>query len=111
VIREFVANTTRPQSYTPALPILIVLEQIADFHKTFHILPDSTPVLSKLLELVHKVTVGGKQIHDANIVATMLAYGIEELLTHNVADFELYHPFIRILPLTARMPGEYTVES
>ena len=31
-------------------------------------------------------SVGGRQIHDANIVATMLAYGELRLLTFNVAD-------------------------
>ena len=30
---------------------------------------------------------GGRQIHDANIIATMLAYGELRLLTFNVADF------------------------
>jgi predicted nucleic acid-binding protein len=99
VIREYVANATRPQSYTPALPIHAVLKQVEDFRKTFHILPDSPAVLSRLLELVNNVAVGGKQIHDANIVATMLAYKIEELLTHNLTDFQRYHSFIRILPL------------
>jgi predicted nucleic acid-binding protein len=29
----------------------------------------------------------GKQIHDANIVATMLAHGILTLLTDNIGDF------------------------
>lgn len=41
----------------------------------------------------------GKQIHDANIVATMIAYRIEYLLTHNVVDFERFTSLIHILPL------------
>jgi hypothetical protein len=44
-------------------------------------------------------TVSGKQIHDANIVATMIAYRIEYLLTHNVVDFERFTSLIHILPL------------
>lgn len=99
VIREYVANATRPQTYSPALPAGAVLEQVEDFRKTFHILPDSSMVLMRLLELVRKVSVGGKQIHDANIVATMLAYEIEDLLTHNVDDFERYQSYIRVIPL------------
>lgn len=40
-----------------------------------------------------------KPIHDANIVATMLAFGVRRLLTQNVADFRRYEPQIEILPL------------
>lgn len=84
VIREYVANATRPQTYSPPLPVETVLTQVEDFRKTFHILPDSPAVLSKFLELVRTIPMGGKQIHDANIVATMLANDVEDLLTHNV---------------------------
>ena len=34
----------------------------------------------------------GKQVHDANIVATMLAHGVGRLLTFNVADFQRFVP-------------------
>lgn len=40
--------------------------------------------------------IGGKQVHDANIVATMLAYDIPCLLTHNTRDFERFGEVIRI---------------
>jgi hypothetical protein len=43
--------------------------------------------------------VGGKQVHNANIVATMLAHGIPRLFTHNVADFNRFSTLIEILPL------------
>ena len=36
------------------------------------------------------VPVGGKQVHDANIVATMLAHGERRLLTLNTGDFRRY---------------------
>jgi predicted nucleic acid-binding protein len=38
----------------------------------------------------------GKQIHDANIVAACLAYGIPRILTHNVADFKRFGAIIRV---------------
>lgn len=104
VIREYVANATRPQTYSPPLPMEAVLTQVEDFHKTFHILPDSPAVLAKFLELVRKVPIGGKQIHDANIVATLLAYDIEELLTNNVKDFERFQALIRVIPLVEATP-------
>ena len=34
--------------------------------------------------------------HDANIVATMLAYDIPCLLSHNVKDFERFGEMVRI---------------
>lgn len=40
---------------------------------------------------------GGKQVHDANLVATMHAYGIDHLLTLNAADFRRFEPRIALL--------------
>jgi predicted nucleic acid-binding protein len=99
VIREYIVNATRPQTYSPALPMNNVLEQVEAFRKSFYILPDSSTVLSNLLELLGKVTANGKPVHDANVVATMLANDIEELLTNNVKDFERYLAYIRVIPL------------
>jgi len=48
---------------------------------------DTSPLACKL---------GGKQVHDANIVATMQAYGIPALLTHNIKDFEQFGEVVRI---------------
>src|SRR5258708_38753796 len=63
VLREYIANATRPQTYSPSLPMDAVLAQVEDFHKTFRILPDSPAVLAKFLELVRNVSIGGKQVH------------------------------------------------
>ena len=40
--------------------------------------------------------IGGKQVHDANIVATMLVYGIPCLLTHNARDFERFGDMVTV---------------
>jgi predicted nucleic acid-binding protein len=40
--------------------------------------------------------VAGRQVHDANIVATMLANGITRLLTFNVADFRRFAALISV---------------
>ncbi len=99
VIREYVANATRPQTYSPPLPMVAVLEQVEDFRNTFHVLPESPAVLLMLLELLGNVAIGGKQVHDANIVATMLAHDIDALLTHNTKDFRRFQPTIRLISL------------
>jgi len=40
--------------------------------------------------------IGGKQVHDANVVASMLAYDIPCLLTHNIKDFQRFGEVISI---------------
>ncbi len=52
---------------------------------------------SEPLRISRRIDVGGKQIHDANIVATMLAYGERRLLTFNVADFRRYVDHIELV--------------
>ena len=50
---------------------------------------------------MEEIPSGGKQVHDANIVATMLIYGIPQILTHNTADFARFSELITVLPLQA----------
>ena len=50
---------------------------------SFEILEDGPDVMQALIALCREVSVGGRQVHDANIVATMLAYGERRLLTFN----------------------------
>ncbi|WP_148650020.1 type II toxin-antitoxin system VapC family toxin [Nostoc sp. NIES-3756] len=53
----------------------------------------------RLLTLMAEIPSGGKQVHDANIVATMLVYGIPQLFTHNTTDFARFSELITVLPL------------
>jgi predicted nucleic acid-binding protein len=61
---------------------------------------DVAAVTAILLDLLKSRTVQGKQIHDANIVATMRRCGISSLLTHHTADFTRYVPDISDCPYT-----------
>jgi hypothetical protein len=45
----------------------------------------ATPGVSRLS--VDANLLRGRQVHDANIVATMRVFGLKNLLTHNPADF------------------------
>ena len=54
-------------------------------------------VTELLIALCREVSIGGEQIHDANIVATMLAYGEHRLLTFNEADFRRYGDRIELV--------------
>jgi len=54
------------------------------------------PKLERCLRLVQQFEVHGKQVHDCNIVATMLTHGVRHLATRNAADFTRYESLISI---------------
>lgn len=41
----------------------------------------------------------GRQIHDANVVATMLVHGIEAIATLNSADFVRFNEYVQVVGL------------
>ena len=51
------------------------------------LLAEDAKVAERLLGLLADVDCGGKQIHDANVIATMLVHGIGTVVTMNVDDF------------------------
>jgi predicted nucleic acid-binding protein len=102
IIREYLANTTRPQTYMQPIPMEQVLEQIRRFRTAFMVAQETTQVLDNLLLLAANVPMGGKQLHDANVVATMLAYDIKKLFTNNVSDFSRYSNYIIVIPLVEK---------
>ncbi len=65
----------------------------------FNVAEDGSRVTDRLLQLLEQTSVGGKQVHDANIAATMLAHGIRRLLTFNVADFRRFAGLIELVAL------------
>ena len=75
------------------------MTDVRRFERIFSIAEDGPSVLTELLRLLDRVSVGGRQIHDANIVATMLAHGINRLLTDNVSDFSRFSSVIEVVPL------------
>lgn len=95
VIREYLVTLTRPQVFEN-LPRATVLEQVDQFIERFQVADDTATVTGQLVKLMGDFKIGGKQVHDANIVATMLAYDIPCLLTHNVKDFQRFGEVLRI---------------
>lgn len=90
IIREYLAVVTRPQSWADAAPMETALDDVDWLRETFVVLEDGPRVTEALVALCREVPVGGRQIHDANIVATMLAHGERRLMTFNTADFRRY---------------------
>lgn len=96
VLREFIAARTRPQTFAQPSRPDVVIERIRYFEERFQVADDTPAVTEQLLQLLANHKLGGKQVHDANIVATMKAYGITTLLTHNAKDFERFAEIIMI---------------
>lgn len=96
VLREFIAARTRLQTFAKPSSPELVIERVRYLQERFTVADDTAAVTGELVKLLGDVKMGGKQVHDANIVATMLAHGITCLLTHNVSDFERFAEFIKI---------------
>ena len=97
VLREYLSVVTRPQSWPIPITREGALDDVKRLMDAFEILEDGPVVTDLLIEMCREVSVGGRQIHDANIVATMLAYGEGRLLTFNTADFRRYGDRIELV--------------
>jgi predicted nucleic acid-binding protein len=96
VLREYLATLSRPQSFTAPLPAAVLSADVRYLESQFQVAEDGPAVTATLLQLIAWTSVGGRQIHDANIVATMQVHGIRNLLTSNVSDFKRFAPIITI---------------
>lgn len=99
VLREYMATMSRTQTFQNAVPAAMLITDIHRFQLQFLIAEDGPLVTDQLLKLIGSIPIGGKQIHDANIVATMLAHGLRRLLTHNVSDFQRFAGSIDVIPM------------
>ena len=97
ILREYLAVVTLPQAWPVAISRDDALDDLNRFAAAFEVLEDGPVVTDRLIALCRQTPVGGKQIHDANIVATMLAYGERRLLTFNTADFRRYADRIELV--------------
>ena len=99
VMREYLATVTRPQPWSPPVAMDAALGHLASLEARFEILEDGPGVADMLSALCREVPVAGKQVHDANIVATMLAHGERRLLTFNEKDFRRYGERISLIDM------------
>lgn len=102
IIREFLATLTRPQRFGAPIPVPLLAIQVQFLERRFRVADEGPEVTSRLLRLMQSVAVGGKQVHEANIVATMQVYGVRRLLTANVADFTRFSELIDVIPLVGQ---------
>jgi predicted nucleic acid-binding protein len=100
VLREYLAAMTRPNTLTAPIPIATLIADVSTFAAQLQVAEDGPLVMERLLALMATIPFAGKQVHDANIIATMQVYGIQRLITHNTSDFERFSGLISVIPLT-----------
>lgn len=97
VMREYLSAVTRPQIWSDPLSMAEALDDIARLGAAFEVLEGGPRVMGMLVGLCRDVVVAGKQVHDANIVATMMAHGERRLLTFNGSDFRRFGDRIEVI--------------
>lgn len=97
VIREYLVQVTHPRTFASPLSIEELDRQVTAIHSLFRVADETYEVTAQLMALLRTYATRGKQIHDANIVATMLAFGIDTLLTFNLDDFRRFEDRILIV--------------
>lgn len=101
IVREYLGVVTRPQTWSATIGMGDALQDVTRMVSSFTVLEDGPHVMAMLAMLCREVPVAGKQVHDANIAATMLAHGERRLLTLNVKDFRRYGQRIELVHLEA----------
>lgn len=94
VIREYLATLVRP---SVGIPIAELAATVRSFEQRYQIAEESPLITAQLLLLLEQGT--SRQVHDTNIVATMLTYGIRRIVTNNPDDFTPFASLITIVPL------------
>jgi predicted nucleic acid-binding protein len=93
-IAEFCNVSTRPVAnnglgVTPKVALDLLEREIEPICSA---LAEPAPVYGELKRLVATYSVIGKQVHDARLVAMMLVWQVENILTLNDRDFRRYEP-------------------
>jgi predicted nucleic acid-binding protein len=100
IMREYLAVATRPvEKNGLGLKQADALANVRALRRRTTLLAEDVGVADRLLSLLDETPCTGKQVHDANVVATMLVHGIDTLITINTADFTRFGRHVRLVPL------------
>jgi predicted nucleic acid-binding protein len=96
---EFWNVCTRPSAQNGLGLSVIETDRRAELIESeMFFLQDDERVHSEWRRLVVDYSVSGVQVHDARLVAAMLAHGVRELLTLNARDFKRYREISALHP-------------
>ncbi len=89
---EFWAVATRPSANRGGLGFEpdAVDNEMKRLRSLFHLLEGAVGTADRWQWLVKQYQVGGKQVHDAHLVAAMQVYGLQKILTFNSDDFKRF---------------------
>lgn len=91
ILREYLVVATRPVGENGlGMSSVDALSNIEQFARRLALCDETESVSKRLRSLVRTHGLTGKSIHDANVVATMAAHGIRNLVTENPGDFDRY---------------------
>lgn len=94
VLREYASVMTGKA----AMNVADTQKNIEQFMRGMTVFHDSPESFALWREFVQRYDVKGRNIHDCNIAATMMANGVTSILTHNDRDFARYTD-ITVIPL------------
>ncbi len=101
IMREYLAVATRPVAGNGlGLKQSDALANVRAFRTRTILLTEDASVADRLRDVLGEIPCSGKQVHDANVVATMVVHGIDSLVTINVADFSRFGHLIMLIPLS-----------
>jgi len=100
ILREYLAVATRPAGQNGlGLNLADALGNVNAIRMRTILLADDAKVADRLLSLLADVECRGKQVHDANVVATMLVYGVRAVVTMNTGDFARFEGHVSLIRL------------
>jgi predicted nucleic acid-binding protein len=99
VIREYLSTISKLSTSNPRVVASVHLADLQVLLEDFTIADENEFTTRELFYILEQVAYGRKQVHDSNIVATMMANNIQYILTHNVDDFTRFGDFIQLEPL------------
>jgi len=100
ILREYLAVATRPAVRNGlGLKTPDALGNVGAIRERTTLL-----VTERLLGLLADVECGGRQVHDANVIATMLAHGVGTVVTMNLDDFARFGGYVNVLRLLPSGP-------
>jgi predicted nucleic acid-binding protein len=100
VLREYLSVATRsPERSGLGLSLPDALGNVRAIRGRTTLLADDSKVADRLLGLLADVECRGKQVHDANLVATMLVHGIGAFVTMNLEDFARFERHVSLIRL------------
>jgi len=88
---------TREQVWAKPLTLAEAITDAESLMRRFIVLEDGPAVWNEFVSLTRHAAFGGRQVHDANIVATMLAHRERRPVTFNDGDFRRFAGLIDVI--------------